>query len=223
MTSSPFERFSTISNIASQYLDGPRSVMLPHDPNGLEFWLEPVIRSHLNCPTDGVAKSLIVYAVPNCVERHQDSPILLRHADWEAGKDRGLCRMGSIDSPTVTIGYTALTADQVLTVDMSMHKLDQSFQLFSFPVEGLDLASPSGIKAVQKHVVIAPRLVHYKVCRITRFCYIELRWQPNETAPSHLDQCFQSLFDLLIGMIGTECDVVEKYDIDPKDYGRLIN
>jgi hypothetical protein len=214
------ETFSKITEIATLLLGGPRSVMLPDDPTGLDFWLEPVIRLKANSLRTQTAESMAVYAPPHCIKHDTKSLVLLRHGTWEMGKDRDQCRKGGCAWPSFVVALKPLNASEVSTFDKLISDLDRSLSSLPFAVEGLDLAGPSGFKPLPPNAEIAPDPIRCELSRGTRFGYFELHWS---AGTSTVDTCWRALWDACHNLARTPNEIphsqfVEKYDIDPGKY-----
>jgi hypothetical protein len=215
-----FARFARIARVARYYLSGPRSAMLPGDPIGSEFWLEPIVRLTIDRGPNEDTKSWLVLSVPNCLERDKQSPVLVRQARWNSVADKETCRQGNLDLPSVAIVYKALSTDQITLIDQLLRNLDKSLVTFSFVVEGLEFLGSSGFTPLPEDAVIMPPSIHYKLARTTRLYYVEFHWQLDQDN-SPMATCCEQLVGTLNSIMEMPSDtpeiqVIEKYDIDPK-------
>ncbi|HBI46693.1 MAG TPA: hypothetical protein DDY78_28145 [Planctomycetales bacterium] len=151
---------------------------------------------------------------------------MVRHTKWKTGIDWELCKKEERDWPSIATSHCILSTDQITSVDEMLHKLDESLPSFSFPVEGLDLPGAAGSYIHPENAVIVSEIVNNRLCRITRFCYIELAWIPIESAWTKLDRCWTSLFETLMDIAQVSAlpatSVVEKYDTDPAAFAENL-
>jgi hypothetical protein len=220
------KRLSKLRLIAQCILHGPRAVMFPDDPKGMKVWFEPILRMKAHFTSPRKSESVAIYSIPNCLQREPTSPVLIRRSSWEAGKDKDLVsNKGEYDWPTIGTTFNQLPEDQLGYIDKLLRQLDESLIAFPFPAEGLDLSGPSGFTPLPDDAVIVTNTVHKQLCRTTRFGYVEIHWTPVETNLSTLDRTWQTLFEVFINLSENSSamvDIVEKYDVDPRDYGKLL-
>ena len=201
----PFaKRFSRVSAEARRRLHGPRSVTLPQDPDGRTLWLEAIVRLTLNSRQPARAQSLSVFSVPNVIEHDESSPLLIRNTNWDRDHDKELCKRGDLAEPSIVTTYKRVSRDNAKTIDELLRHLDESQVTFEFPVEGLDLAGPSGFKVLPEDAVIVTGVRHYGLYRVTRFCSVELHWTPIQERLTELDDSWNALFDALACIVGLQ-------------------
>jgi hypothetical protein len=199
--------------------------MFPDDPNGMRFWLEPIVWLTVHFTLLRISKSLIVYSVPNCLQRKSTDSVLVRYAKWESGFDKDQCQKGTRKHPSTTTAYKILSSAETALVDNLVRKLDESLASFPFPLEGLDLYGPSGFKPLPEDAVIVTDATQNELCRTTRFSYMEIHWSPIQDKLSVFDQAWLTLFETLSGLTENSsspdnAETVEKYEIHPLDYGK---
>jgi len=223
------EKLSRLRRIARCILDGPRAAMFPDDPKGLKLWLEPVIRmkSHSSAPKK--SESLIIYSVPNCLERGPGDPFLIRHSVWESGNDKDIIfNNEGKEWPSIASAYNAIQEHELDAVDELLRQVDKSLSSYPYPVEGLDFFGASDFQPLAHDEIVFTNTVHNELCRTTRFWYTEIHWSPVQNKLSGLDQAWQLLFEKLITLTESsktfgDVDLVEKYEIDPLVYAQFLN
>jgi hypothetical protein len=223
------EKLSRIYRLARLILNGPRAAMFPDDPKGLTLWLEPIVALTAHFAEPKKSESLIVYMVPNCLERSPTGPVLIRRCTWESGKDRDSVRQGGHKVlPTTITAYWQLPVDQMDCLDGLLRDLDSSLMAFPFPTEGLDRYGPAGFKPLPVDAVIDTDTVHNELRRTTRFYFTEFRWSPSKQNLSKFDQGWQALFETLVKLsenaeLSTRVDMMEKFDIDLLAYSKFLD
>lgn len=215
-------RLHRISAVAREILKGPRSLMFPDDPDGRSLWLEPIVwlgRDYIEPAS--TAETLCIYRVPNCIEGASESPVVLRHAQWERPERS---TVDAVDEwPRIHLGFSSVLKELIPIVDAQLRAVDSSISTFDFPVEGVH----SGNLDVSA-ILANSGGCHRQYRRGTRFASIELSWQsaPDGTPVCRFDEEWVALFDLLASVpesVDLVISMVEKYDISPREYGAAVD
>jgi hypothetical protein len=199
MPNSFSDKFSGMQSVAEMRLAGPRSVLLPSDPEGLGLWFEPVVRVLVRDRASGEFSNQSVYCVPNCLGREPNSAVLVRRATWNYREGRQHCMNEGRCEPSVEVAYLPITPADAVAVDSSLKGLDHALLDFSTPAEGLDLEWPSGTKPVQQSAAIHPPSKGYRIFRQFRHMSVEVGF-PEWVAGPALTGSVLRLCDVLAGI-----------------------
>ncbi len=184
--------FAALADSAMRAIKGPRSIMLPDDPEGLTSWFEPIMRMIASHSITGDVNSLGFYRVPNCIQHDAKSAVFIRRARWQRSIDHDQLRKQLISSPSVAISYQRLKSEQVIKIDELVFAIDRALPSFPFSVEGLDLSGSSGFSPLPTDAQIYPQTIRCELIRVTRFTDVDLHWMPVDPI-SELDLAWRSL------------------------------
>jgi hypothetical protein len=221
-------RWSLVAQIGAHIVNGPRSIMFETDPEGLQEWMEAVIRlTRITLAPPEIAHRS-VWRLPRCMGEDQDGITLLRSCIWEKQIDIERCKTGWIGMPSVRINYQSLTTKEVVIVDDLVRQIDQAIKEFPFAVEGFGQTVEALQPSAEGNVEPAERWQSRTLVRATRFQGLKLNWQYEKLKPTELDSVWNELWDAIptLSTTGSRPEgsgFVEKFEIEPSKYLQILS
>jgi len=220
------DNYYAIAELAAYLLRGPRSITLASDPTGLHYWLDPVVRLKLSSSPLDITRAVAVYCVSRMMDANDESLVVVRDATWRARADKEGSKKQSLQWPSIGIAQTPVTGEDRVTLDALLRDLDESQSSFPFPIEGLYVCDPAA-GSDQPNATVVRGVSYVEMSRLTRFCYVEMRWALDLPAQTRLDRAWRRLFDYLSkissGQKGKPAiEAIEKYEIEPGSLASLL-
>jgi hypothetical protein len=222
-------RWSVTRRVAMLILKGPRSIMLPHDPEGLSHWLSPVLRMTARpLPPIGTVESMALYCLPPFLDSDPRLQPLLRHSRWDEPAERKTCKANNVPlRPSVAISCSVLSLADKESVEGYVRALEKAIASFRFLEERLvEDSAASGHMQIGNAVVSGVRCLG--LWRTTRSYSLDLEWLETQKDTNAFNQAWRKLWSFLKD-VGSKCHaadpgLVERYDVTPEEeYARLLD